>query len=93
MEVVADFLFWSSKISVDGDCSHEIGLLLLIQESVTNLQCVEKQRHYFPDKGPDKAMTFLVVTCGCESQTVKKRECQRIDPFKLWLWRRLLKVP
>ena len=87
--------FWGSKITADGDCSHEIKRRLLLGRKVTtNLDNTEKQRHYFANKGsPIKAMVFPVVRYGCESWTVKKAEHQRIDAFELWCWRRLLRVP
>ena len=93
METVTDFIFLGSKITVDSDYSHEIRRQLLLgRKAMTNL-----------DKSRDitlltkvhivKAMVFPVVTYGCESWTVKKAKCQRIEAFKLWCWRRLLKLP
>ena len=93
METVTDFLFLDSKISVDGDCCHEIkGCLLLIRKAVTNLDSILKSRDFtLPTKVHlVKAMVFPVVMYGCESWTVKKAECRRIDAFELWCWRRLL---
>ena len=95
VEVVAEFLFWGSKITADGDCSHEIrSKLLLGRKAMTNLDIVLKSRDItLPTKVRTvKAMVFPVVTYGCESWTVQKAECQRTDAFKLWCWRRLLKV-
>ena len=93
VEVVTDFLFLGSKITADSDCSHESKGDW--QESDDKpRQCVEKQRHYSADKGPYSQGDCLpVVTFGCESWTIKKAECQRIDAFEFWHWRRLLKVP
>ena len=88
---MANFLFWGSKITVDGDCSHEIKR----RKAVTNLDSVLKSRDItLPTKVCIvKAMVFPVVMYGCESWTIKKAEHQRIDAFELWCWRRLLKVP
>ena len=96
VETVTGFIFLSSKITADGDCSHEIKRhLLLGRKVVTNLDSIFKSRDIIlPTKVRlVKAMVFLVVTYGCESWTVKKAECQRIDAFELWCWRRLLRVP
>ena len=96
VEVVTDFLFLGSKITADGDCSHEIRRQLLLgRKAMTNLDSVLKSRDItLPTKVHIvKAMVFPVVTYGCESWTIKKAECQRIDAFELWCWRRLLKVP
>ena len=95
-ETVADFTFWPSKITADGDCSHEIKRCLLLGRKVmTNLDSLLKSRDItLPRKVClVKAMVFPVVMYGCESWTVKKAECQRIDAFELWCWRRLLRVP
>ena len=95
MEVVTDFLFLGSKITVDGDCSHEIRRqLLLLRKAMTNLDSVLKSRDItmLTKIHTVKAMAFPVVTY-CESWTVKKSEHQRSDAFELWYWRRLLKVP
>ena len=95
VETVSDF-FGGSKITADGDCSHEIKRRSLLGRKVmTNLDSIFKSRDItLPTKVRlVKAMVFPVVMCGCESWTVKKAECQRIDAFKLWCWRRLLKVP
>ena len=96
VEVVTDFLFLGSKISVDGDCSHEIRRqLLLRRKAITSLDSVLKSRDItlLTKVCLVKAMVLPVVTYGCESWTVKKAQHQRIDTFKLWSWRRLLRVP
>ena len=98
METVIDFVFLGSKITADGDCGHEVKRLLLLgRKAVTNLvlDSILKSRDItFPSKVHlVKAMVFPVVMYGCESWTIKKAECQRIDAFKLWCWRRLLRVP
>ena len=93
---VSDFIFWGSKITADGDCSHEIKRCLLLGRKVmTNLDSVLKSRDItVPTKVRlVKAMVFPVVMYGCESWTVEKPECQRIDALELWCWRRLLRVP
>ena len=95
-ETVADFIFLGSKITADGDCSHEIKRRLLLGRKVmTNLDSILKSRdNTLPTKVHlVKAMVFPVVMYGCESWTVKKAERQRIDAFELWCWRRLLRVP
>ena len=95
-ETVSDFTFWGSKITADGDCSHEIKRCLLLGRKVmTNLDSILKSRDtILPTKiCLVKAMVFPVVMYGCESWTVKKAECQRIDAFELWCGRRLLRVP
>ena len=96
VETVSDFIFWGSKITADGDCSHEIKRRLLLgREVMTNLDNIFKSRDItLPTKAHlVKAMVFPVVMYGCESWTAKKGECQRIDAFELWCWRRLLRVP
>ena len=96
VEVVTDFLFLTSKITVDGDCSHDIRRQLLLgRKAMTNLDSVLKSRdRTLPTKvHMVKAMVFPGVMYGCESRTIKKAERQRTDVFKLWCWRRLLKVP
>ena len=96
VETVADFIFLGSKITADGDCSYEIQRhLLLGREVMTNLDSILKSRDItFPTKVHlVKAMVFPVVMYGCESWTIKKAECRRIDAFELWCWRRLLRVP
>ena len=96
VETVADFIFLSSKITADGDCSHEIKRCLFLGRKVmTNLNSILKNRDItFPTKiHLVKAMVFPVVMHGCESWIMKKAECQRIDDFELWCWRRLLRVP
>ena len=95
METVIDFILLDSKIIPDGDCSHEIKRCLLLGRKVmTNLDSIFKSRDItLPTKVRlVKAMVFPVVMYGCESWTVKKAECQRIDGFELWCWRRLLRV-
>ena len=95
VETVADFIFLGSKITADGDCSHEIkGHLLLGRKVMTNLDSILKSRDITLSTKVRlvKAMVFPVVTYGCESWTVKKAECRRIDAFELWCWRRLLRV-
>ena len=91
-KTVRDFIFLGSKITADGECSHEIKRCLLLGRKVmTNL---ESRDITLPTKvSLVKAMVFPVVMYGCESWTVKKAECQRIDAFELWCWRRLLRVP
>ena len=96
VEVVSDFLFWGSKITADGDCSHEIRRWLLLgRKAMTNLDSVLKSRDITLPTNIRivRAMVFPVVLYHCENWTVKKAECQRIDVFELWCWRRLLKVP
>ena len=95
-ETVSDFIFGGSKIIADGDCSHEIKRCLLLRRKVmTNLDSILKSSDItLPTKVRlVKAMVFPLVMYGCESWTVKKAECQRIDAFELWCWRRLLRVP
>ena len=96
METVADFLFLDSKITADGDCSHEIKRRLLPgRKTMTNLDSKLKSRNItLPSKvRVVKAMVFPIVVYGCESWTIKKAEHQRIDTFELCCWRRLLSVP
>ena len=96
VETVTDFISLGSKISADGDCIQEIKRRLLLGRKVmTNLDSIFKSRDItFPTKVHlVKATIFPVVMYGCESWTVKKAECQRIDAFELWCWRRLLRVP
>ena len=96
METLADFTFWGSKITPDGDFSHEIKRhLLLGRKIMTNLDSILKSRDItLPTKvWLVKAMVFPVAMYRCESWTIKKAECQRIDAFELWCWRRLLRVP
>ena len=95
VEIVSDFIFGGSKITADGDCSHEIKRRLLLgKKVVNNLDSVLKNRDItLPTKVClVKAMVFPVVMYGCESWTVKKAECRGIDAFELWYWRRLLRV-
>ena len=96
LETVADFIFVSSKITVDGDCSQEMKRhLLLGRKSMTNLDSILKSRDItLPIKACRvKAMVFLVVIYECKSWTIKKAECPRIDAFELWYWRKFLRVP
>ena len=96
VETVSDFIFWGSKITADGDYSHEIKRHLLLGRKVMiNLDSILESRDItLPTKVRlVKAMVFPVVMYGCESWTVKKPERQRIDAFELWFWRRLLRVP
>ena len=96
VETVSDFISLGSKITADGDCSHEIKRRILLGRKVmTNLDSIFKSRDItlLANVHLVKAMVFPVVMYGCESWTVKKAECQRIDAFDLWYWRRLLTVP
>ena len=96
VETVSDFILLGSKITADGDCIHEIKRRLLLgRKLMTNLDCIFKSGDItLPTQVClVKAMVFPVVIYGCESWTVKKAECQRIDAFELWCWRRLLRVP
>ena len=96
LETVADFILRGSKITADGDYSHEIKRLLFLGRKVmTNLDSVLKSRDITLPTNVRlvKAMVFPVVMYGCESWTIKKAECKRIDTFELWCWRRLLRVP
>ena len=96
METVSDFIFLGSKITADGDCSHEIKRhLLLGRKAITNLDSILKSRDIAlpTEVHLVKAMVFPVVMYGCESWTIKKAESQRLDGFELWCWRRLLRVP
>ena len=96
VETVSDFILGGSKITANGDCSHEIKRCLLFGRKVTtNLDSILKSRDItLPTKVHQvKAMVFPVVRYGCESWTVKKAEHRRIDAFELWCWRRLLRVP
>ena len=95
-ETVTEFILGDSKITADDDCSHEIKRHLLLERKVmTNLESIFKTRDIsLPTKDRlVKAMVFPVVMYGCESWTIKKAECQRIDAFELWCWRRLLRIP
>ena len=96
METVSDFILGGSKITADGDCSHEIKRLLLLgSKTTTNLDSILKSRDItLPTKVQlVEAMVFPGVMYGCESWTIKKAECRRIDAFELWCWRSLLRVP
>ena len=96
MEIVTDFIFFGSKITADGDYSHEIKRCLFLgRKTMTNLDSILKTRDITLPTNVHlvKAMVFPVVMYGCESWTVKKAERRRIDAFELWCWRRLLRVP
>ena len=96
VETVADFIFWGSKITADGDCNHEIKRRLLLERKVmTDLDSILKSRDITLTTKVRlvKAIVFPVVMYGCESWTIKKAECRRIDVFELWCWRKLLRVP
>ena len=96
VETVTNFILWGSKITADGDCSHEIKRCLLLGRKVmTNVDNILKSRDItWPTKVHlVKAVVFPVVMYGCESWTIKKAEHQRINAFELWCWRRLLRVP
>ena len=92
VETVSDFIFWGFKITADGDCSHEIKRALTPWKESHDQprQHIQKQRHYFANKGPSNqgygSMVFPVVMYGCESWIVKKAGCRRIDTFELWCW-------
>ena len=89
---VTDFLFLDSKITADSDCSHEIKRCLLLRtKAMTNLDRVLKSRGITADKGPK--VRAAVIMYRCESWTIAKAECRRVDVFELWCWRRLLRVP
>jgi len=95
-ETVRDFILGGSKITADGDCSHEIkGHLLLGRKAMANLDSIFKRRDItlLTKVSLVKAMFFPVVMYGCESWTIKKAECRRTDAFELWCWRRLLSIP
>ena len=96
MEIITDFICLASKITTEGGCSHEIKRLLLLgRKAMTNLDSILESRDVtLPTKvHVVKTMVFPVVMYGCESWTIKTAECQRIDAFELWCWRRLLRVP
>ena len=94
METVTDFILGGSKITADGDCSHEIRRCLLLESYDQPRQHIKKQRHCFANKGlSSKAVVFPVIMYWYESWTLKKAERWRIDAFELWCWRRLLRVP
>ena len=96
METVADFIFLGTKITEDGDCSHEIERRSLLgSKAMTNLDSILKSRDITLSTKVRlvKAVVFPVVTYRCENWTIKKAECRRIDAFELWCWRRLLRVP
>ena len=96
MQAVTDLIFLGFKITVDGDCSHEIKTVAPCKESYEKppRQLSKKQRYHFANKGPsNQYYAFSIVMYRCESWTIKKTEHQRIDAFKLWYWKRLLRVP
>ena len=96
VKTMTDFILGGSKITADGDCSHEIKRRLLFErKAMTDLDSILKSRDItLPTKvSLVKAMVSVAVMCGCESWTIKKAECRRIDAFELWCWRRLLRVP
>ena len=96
VETLSDFIFGGSKITADGDCSHEIKRRLFLGRKVmTNLDSILQSRDITLSTKVRlvKAMVFLVIMYECESWTIKRTECQRIDAFELWHWRRLLRVP
>ena len=96
MEIITDFIFLGSKITADGDCSHEIKRCLLLgRKAMTKLDSILKSRDItlLTKVHLVKAMVFPVVMYGCESWIIKKAECRRIDAFELWCWRRLLRAP
>ena len=96
VETVTDFIFGGSKITADGDCSHEIKRCLLIgRKVITNLDSILKTRDFTLPTNVHlvKAMVFPIVRYGCENWTIKNAEHQRTDAFELWCWRRLLRVP
>ena len=96
VEAVADFIFLGSKITADSDYSHEIKTILLLGRNVmTNLDSILESRDITLSTNVRlvKTMVFPVVMYGCESRTIKKAECRRIDAFELWCWRRVLRVP
>ena len=91
-EIVRDFIFLGSKITADGDCSHQIKRCLLLgRKAMTNLDSILKSRHYFAKKGSSsQSYGFSSSHYRCKSWTIRKAECGRIDAFELWCWRRLL---
>ena len=96
METVADFILGASKITADSDCSHEIKICLLLgRKTMINLESIFKSKDITLQTKVRlvKAMVFPVVMYGCESWTIKKAECCRIDAFELWCWRRFMRVP
>ena len=95
MKTVTDFIFLGSKITVDGDCSHEIKKLIPGRKAMTNLDSILKSRDttFLTKVHLVKGMVFPVVMYGCESWTIKKAEHRRIDAFELWCWRKLSRVP
>ena len=93
-ETMRNFIFLGSKITTDGDCSHEIKMLAPWKKSYDKPRVLKSRDIILPTKVRlVKAVAFPVITCGCESWTVKKAESQRTDAFELWCWRRFLRVP
>ena len=95
LETVIDFIFWCSKVNANGDCNHKIKRRLLLGRKVmTNLDIILKSRDITLSSKVHlvKAMIVPVIMYGCESWTIKKAECQRIDAFELWCWKRLLRL-
>ena len=93
VETVTDFILGGSKITADRDCSHKIKMLAPWKKSYDQpRQLIKKQRHYFANKGPS-SQSYGFSMYGCESWSIKKAKCQRIDAFELWCWKRLLRVP
>ena len=94
VETVSDFIFWGSKVTADGDCDHEIKRCLLLGRKIMiNLDSILKSRDITLATKVHLVKVFPVAMYGCESWTVKKAECRRVDAFELWYWRRLLRVP
>ena len=96
VETVSDFIFGGSKITADGDCSHETKRCLFLgRKAISNLDSILKRRNiiFLAKVHQIQALVFPVIMYGCEIWTIKKAECQRIDAFELWCWRRLLRVP
>ena len=93
METVTDFILGGSKITADGDCSHEIKDACSLKEKLLPTQHIKKQRHYFAKKGPSSQGYDGFSNSHVQSWTIKKDEHRRIDAFELWSWRRLLRIP
>ena len=95
MQTVTDFIFLGSKITADGDCTHEIKRRLLLgRKAMTNLDSILKHRDItLPTKFIQSKLSFFQYSCGCETWTIKKAEHRKIDAFELWCWRRLLRAP
>ena len=92
VERVTDFSFLDSKITADGDCSHEIKRCLLLGRKVMTKLDIKKQKHYFAKKGPSSQSYNHIIMYGCECWTIKEAECRKIEAFELWCWRRLSRV-